>query len=53
MGKKIIIAGGGHGGIAAGALLAEKGFDAVTDSVQKTQKDGMRFAISLTEGKRK
>ena len=33
--------------------LAEKGFDAVTDSVQKTQKDGMRFAISLTEGKKK
>ena len=27
MGKRIIIAGGGHGGIAAGALLAEKGFD--------------------------
>lgn len=27
MSKKIIIAGGGHGGIAAGAFLAEKGFD--------------------------
>ena len=27
MGKKIIVAGGGHGGIAAGALLAKNGFD--------------------------
>ena len=27
MGKKIIVAGGGHGGIAAGMLLAKKGFD--------------------------
>ncbi len=27
MGRKIIIAGGGHGGIAAAALLAEKGFE--------------------------
>ncbi|MBR3816057.1 MAG: NAD(P)/FAD-dependent oxidoreductase [Clostridia bacterium] len=27
MGKKIIIAGGGHGGIGCGALLAQKGFD--------------------------
>lgn len=27
MGKKIIIAGGGHGGIAAGMLLAKKGYD--------------------------
>ncbi len=27
MGKKIIVAGGGHGGIAAAAQLAEKGFD--------------------------
>lgn len=27
MGKRIIVAGGGHGGIAAAALLAEKGFD--------------------------
>lgn len=27
MEKKIIVAGGGHGGIAAAALLAEKGFD--------------------------
>ena len=27
MGKTIIIAGAGHGGLAAGALLAEKGFD--------------------------
>lgn len=27
MGKKIIVAGGGHGGIAAGMLLARNGFD--------------------------
>ena len=27
MGKKIIVAGAGHGGIAAGALLAKNGFD--------------------------
>ena len=27
MGKKIIIAGGGHGGIAAGMLLSKKGYD--------------------------
>ena len=27
MGKTIIIAGAGHGGLASGALLAEKGFD--------------------------
>lgn len=27
MGKRIIVAGGGHGGIAAAALLAEQGFD--------------------------
>lgn len=27
MGKKIIVAGGGHGGIAAGMLLAKKGYD--------------------------
>lgn len=27
MGKRIIVAGGGHGGIAAGMLLAKKGYD--------------------------
>ena len=27
MGKKIIVAGGGHGGIAAGMLLSKRGFD--------------------------
>ena len=27
MGKKILIAGAGHGGLVAGAYLAEKGFD--------------------------
>ncbi|MDO4952604.1 MAG: type II secretion system protein GspL [Synergistaceae bacterium] len=34
-------------------VLSDRGFDAVTDSVQKTQKDGMRFTISLTEAKKK
>ncbi|MBR0536582.1 MAG: tryptophan 7-halogenase [Clostridia bacterium] len=34
--KKIIVAGGGHGGIAAGMLLAEKGFD-VTVYEQKSE----------------
>ena len=27
MGKKIIVAGGGHGGIATGMILAKKGYD--------------------------
>ena len=27
MGKKIIVAGGGHGGIAAAMLLAQRGYD--------------------------
>ena len=27
MGKKIIVAGAGHGGLTAAGLLAEKGFD--------------------------
>ena len=38
MGKKIIVAGGGHGGIAAGALLSENGFD-VTVYEQKKRED--------------
>lgn len=38
MGKKIIVAGGGHGGIAAGALLAEKGYD-VTVFEKSKRKD--------------
>ena len=27
MGKRIVVAGGGHGGIAAAAILAQHGFD--------------------------
>ena len=38
MSKKIIIAGGGHGGIACGALLAKNGFD-VTVYEKKERKD--------------
>ncbi len=37
MGKKIIVAGGGHGGITAGMLLAQKGFD-VTVYEKNTRK---------------
>lgn len=38
MGKKIVVAGAGHGGVAAAALLAEKGYD-VTVLEQKIRKD--------------
>ncbi len=38
MGKKIVIAGGGHGGIAAGAILAKNGFD-VTVYEKQNRKD--------------
>lgn len=38
MGKKILIAGGGHGGIAAGAILAKNGFD-VTVYEKNKRKD--------------
>lgn len=38
MGKKIVVAGAGHGGIAAAALLAEKGYD-VTVLEKKIRKD--------------
>lgn len=41
MGKKIIIAGGGHGGIAAGALLAEKGFDVTV--YEKNKREDMGY----------
>ena len=40
MGKKIIVAGGGHGGIAAGALLAEKGFDVTVYEMHKREDMG-------------
>ena len=39
MGKKIIIAGGGHGGITAGMLLAKEGFDVTV--YEKNSRDKM------------
>lgn len=41
MGKKIIVAGGGHGGIAAGMLLAKRGFDVTV--YEKNSKDNMGY----------
>ena len=41
MGKKIIIAGGGHGGIAAGALLAKEGFDVTV--YEKNKREDMGY----------
>lgn len=40
MGKKIIVAGGGHGGIAAGMLLAKKGFDVTVYEKNKRKNMG-------------
>ena len=40
MGKKIIVAGGGHGGIAAGALLAQNGFDVTVYEKNKREEMG-------------
>lgn len=40
MGKKIIVAGGGHGGIAAGAMLAENGFDVTVYEAHKREDMG-------------
>ncbi len=40
MSKKIIVAGGGHGGIAAGALLAKNGFDVTVYEKQKRKDIG-------------
>ncbi len=40
MSKKIIIAGGGHGGIAAGALLAKNGFDVTVYEKKKRKEIG-------------
>lgn len=39
MGKKIIVAGGGHGGITAGMLLAKAGFDVTV--YEKNSRDNM------------
>ena len=41
MGKKIIVAGGGHGGIAAGMLLAKRGFDVTV--YERNAKDNMGY----------
>ncbi len=41
MSKKIIVAGGGHGGIAAGMLLAKKGFDVTV--YEKNKRDSMGY----------
>ncbi|MBQ1243205.1 MAG: NAD(P)-binding protein, partial [Clostridia bacterium] len=39
MGKKIIVAGGGHGGITAGMLLSKNGFDVTV--YEKNSRDNM------------
>lgn len=41
MGKKIIVAGGGHGGIAAGMLLAQNGYDVTV--YERNLKDKMGY----------
>lgn len=41
MGNKIIVAGGGHGGITAGMLLAEKGFDVTV--YEKNTRENMGY----------
>ena len=41
MGKKIIVAGGGHGGIAAAAILAEHGFDITV--YEKNKREDMGY----------
>ncbi len=40
MGKKIIVAGGGHGGIACGAILAKKGYDVTVYEKNKRKNMG-------------
>lgn len=40
MGKKIIVAGGGHGGIAAAAILAENGYDVTVFEKNKREEMG-------------
>lgn len=40
MGKKIIVAGGGHGGITAGALLAKNGYDVTVYEKHKREDMG-------------
>lgn len=41
MGKKIIVAGGGHGGIAAGMLLSKRGFDVTVYEKKRKRQDGI------------
>jgi flavin-dependent dehydrogenase len=41
MGKKIIVAGGGHGGIAAGMLLSKRGFDVTV--YEKNSRENMGY----------
>lgn len=41
MGKKIVVAGAGHGGIAAAALLSEKGCDVTV--IEKKQRDELGY----------
>ena len=40
MAKKIIIAGGGHGGITCGAILAKNGYDVTIYEKNKADKMG-------------
>lgn len=41
MGKKIVVAGGGHGGIAAGAILARNGYDVTV--YEKNKREDMGY----------
>ena len=50
MGKKIIIAGAGHGGLAAGALLAEKGFDVTVYEKKKETELGYDWTDIFAPG---
>lgn len=50
MGKTIIIAGAGHGGLAAGALLAEKGFDVTVYEKKKEAELGYDWTDIFAPG---
>lgn len=50
MGKTIIIAGAGHGGLAAGALLAEKGFDVTVYEKKKETELGYDWTDIFAPG---
>lgn len=49
MGKKIIVAGGGHGGIAAAMLLAQRGYDVTVYERNAKTKMGYDWTDILTE----